>query len=490
MRYLAFDLGASSGKMYLGSFDGARLSLSQVHTFQNGVVPMGDALYWDFPAIYRNLCQGLTLACREGNVYSLGIDSFNNDFSLVDQRGELLTPMRAYRDQRTIRHEQAIYRRIAREELYHLSGNQLAPFNTYMQLCAMVENGQQYYFEHAHRLLMLPDLLVYLLTGCQVMEYTLAAETQMLDLISRQWIDRVLSAIPFPRRLLAELVMPGTAVGRITPRVCRALGMAPINVVSVCEHDTASAFLAAPVAPGTAVISSGTWSLVGMETDAPMVTEYGFRHNIANEGGMPGHHRLLKNVMGSWILQELLRQYALEGMKLDYAMMQAEALTAPPFAHLVDVDQRDFYQPGQMREKVESAARRAGGSAPQSPGAIFRAVYEGLAFKYRRVLEELESLAGRRLDKVFILGGGAQDALACQFTANATGRAVMAGLPEGTAVGNIICQMLSAGEIASVQEGRQLVKDSFPLRTYQPQDRAAWEQRYRVYRNYYTPANE
>lgn len=481
MRYLAFDLGASSGKMYLGGFDGSKLRLNPVHAFSNGVVCMGSALYWDFPAIYRNLCRGIALACQESSIHSLGIDSFNNDFSFVSRDGELLMPLRSYRDERTIRHESAIYSRIPPKELYMLSGNQLAPFNTYMQLCAMVESGQSFYFQHAHRLLMLPDLLVYLLTGNQVIEYTLAAETQMLDLNTKNWLGPVLDAIPFPAGLLPPLVEPGTPAGRVRPQVCSELGIRPIRLVSVCQHDTASAFLAAPADPDTAIISSGTWSLVGMEASSPVVTPYGFRHNIANEGGMPGHHRLLKNVMGSWLLQELLRAYALEGLHLDYAQMPALALQAPPFTHMINVDQRSFYAPGQMNQKIATAAQQAGDPSPQTPGAMFRAVYEGLALKYRRVIEELEILTGVKLRRIFLLGGGAQDQVACQFTANATGRPVTAGLPQGTAVGNILAQMLASGEISSVEQGRQLVRDSFTLQEYQPQDQPAWEQRYRDY---------
>lgn len=266
------------------------------------------------------------------------------------------------------------------------------------------------------------------------------------------------------------------------PQVCSELGIRPIRLVSVCQHDTASAFLAAPADPDTAIISSGTWSLVGMEASSPVVTPYGFRHNIANEGGMPGHHRLLKNVMALGSCRELLRAYALEGAGIwTTPKCRPWPCRAPPFTHMINVDQRSFYAPGQMNQKIATAAQQAGDPSPQTPGAMFRAVYEGLALKYRRVIEELEILTGVKLRRIFLLGGGAQDQVACQFTANATGRPVTAGLPQGTAVGNILAQMLASGEISSVEQGRQLVRDSFTLQEYQPQDQPAWEQRYRDY---------
>ncbi|MEA4897276.1 MAG: rhamnulokinase family protein [Christensenellaceae bacterium] len=475
MNYLAFDLGASSGKMFLGRFDGETLSIDPVHSFQNGIVQMGQAMYWDFPGIWRNLAEGIGKACAVAQVASIGLDGYNNDFTFVDRRGELLFPVRAYRDPRTIEHERAIYRRIPPRELYLLTGNQLAPFNTWMQLAAMVENGQQYLFDHADNLLMLPDLLVYLLTGNRVMEYTLAAQTQMLDLNTRTWIARTLDAIGFPKRLFAPLVMPGTHVGSLTEPVRQSLGVPGIDVVSVCEHDTASAFLAAPIDRDCAIISSGTWSLVGMEADLPIITEYGYAHNIANEGSLPGHHRLLKNVMGSWLLQELMRDWAQDGIRFSYEQMQAEALGARPFQHLIDANDRRFYSPGEMRRKIRSASLEHTGRAPETPGEYFRVVYEALALQYRRSLEALETFSGRRLTRISIIGGGSLDALACQFTADAANRPVVAGPADGTAIGNMLVQMLACGEIASIAQGREVVKNSCAFREYTPQSPEEWE---------------
>ncbi|NLD58405.1 MAG: rhamnulokinase [Clostridiales bacterium] len=486
MRYLAFDLGASSGKMALGEFDGRRLSVRPVHGFKNGIVRMGDGLYWDFPGIWANFLEGLSKACREAEIRSVGVDGFNNDFSFVDARGELLMPVRCYRDPRTLRHERAIYARIPPRELYMHTGNQLAPFNTYMQLAAMVENGQRFFFEHAENLLMLPDLLVFFLTGSRATEYTLAAETQMLDLNTKKWIPEILDAIGFPERLFAPLAMPGTVAGSIAPRVRAENGIGPIDCVSVCEHDTASAFLAAPAGPDSAILSSGTWALVGTEADAPVISEYGYRHNIANEGGFPGHHRILKNVMGGWILQQLQRDFALEGKVFDYGRIEALALAAEPFLCAIDVDDPRFFAPGEMRKTVREAALNAGERAPETPGEFFRTAYEALAFKYRDALETLERLLARHFRRLHVVGGGARDAVACQFAANAIGRPVLAGPADGTAIGNILVQMIASGAISSVEQGRQIVRESAMLREYEPRDVAIWEERYQAFREKYS----
>ena len=478
MRYLAFDLGASSGKMFVGHFDGERLTVKPIHNFKNGVVAMGNGLYWDFPGIWSNLCLGIQKAAQDHAITSLGIDSFNNDFSFIDEAGEMLFPVRSYRDARTIKHEKAIYGKIPREPLYMLSGNQLAPFNTYMQLAAMVENKQNYLFEHVKNLMMLPDLLGFYLTGNRVIEYTLAAETQMLDMRTKQWIPATLNALNFPESLLPPLQMPGTVLGKVSPEVCSALGISTFDCVNVCQHDTASAFLSAPMSEPSAIISGGTWSIVGIEVEQPYISEYGYAHNIANEGGFPGHHRLLKNVMGSWILQELIRDFALDGLTFDYVQIQKLALNAPAFSHMIDVDDQRFYSPGNMREKIRRACMETTGRAPETPGEYLRTVYEGLSFKYRQALSELETLTQNAYHRVHIIGGGSQDALACQFSANALSRTVIAGPIDGTAIGNILVQMIAHGEIDSIEQGRELIRRSQPLREYVPEDAAQWADQY------------
>ena len=471
--FLAFDLGASSGKLFSSAFDGDRLRIQSVFGFPNTLVKVRGALYWDFLGIFRQMSEGILKAAGEAGVDSFGIDSFNNDFSFIDPKGELLFPVRSYRDPRGETYAEKIYTRMSPRALYACTGNQIAPFNTLMQLAAMREAGQQYLFEKAHRLLFLPDLLGYALTGEAVTEYTLAAETQMLDWETRDWIDEILAAYDIPRALFAPLVMPGTVTGRGALE-----GIPAFDFVSVCEHDTASAFLASPLGANAAIISSGTWALVGVEHPKPVICETGFRWNIANEGSLPGHHRILRNVMGSWLLQELQRDFALLGQRFDYDRMQAEAMAAQPFQFLLDPDDPRFYYPGGMAGKIREACRETTGRAPETPGAFFRLVYESLALKYRLVLERIEALTGRQYEAVNIVGGGSKDALGAQFAANALGRRVVAGPADATSIGNILVQMLAHGDISSIKQGRALVAASFETREYLPQDAARWQAQY------------
>jgi len=486
MRLAAFDLGASSGKLFVGGFYGDRLSLEHVHDFPNGVVQLGDGMYWDFLDIYRQLTLGLQKASAGGSVASVGIDGFNNDFGLISRTGELLCPVRAYRDSRTEVLREAIYRRMSPRALYMRTGNQIAPFNTLMQLAAMVEAGQGHMLEGADRFLHLPDLLAYYLTGEKASEYTLAAETQFLDMNSREWLTDVLSAFSIPPHLFGRVTTPGTFLGKLSARYCDHAGIKPIAFASVCEHDTASAFLAAPVDRDTALISSGTWSLVGVEVDAPIITEYSFRCNIANEGGMPGHHRLLINVMGSWILQELQRNFAVLGKRYDFDEIGKMALEADAFQFLIDVDDRAFYAPGNMIGRIRDMCLALYGRAPESPAEFFRCAYESLAMKCRLAIERLETLIGHRLDTIRMVGGSAQDPIANQFTADACARPLLAGPVNASAIGNILAQLMAAGAISSVGEGRELVSRSFPLERYFPQQSTAWEEQYQRFKERFT----
>ena len=482
MKCVAFDLGASSGKLFEGHIENDRLHVAPVYAFPNGIVRLGDDMYWDFMRIYSELCEGLRRAEARAPVDSLGIDSFNNDFSLIDARGEMLIPIRSYRDPRTQRHWDEIFAIMPQREVYMRSGNQIAPFNTLMQLAAMKLSGQGFLLENAHRLLMLPDLLGYYITGKACIEYTLAAETELLDLNQRVWIDDILNAYGIPKRLLPELRMPGTVLGASTPEFNAQNRLRGFNFVNVSEHDTASAFLASPLGRKAAFISSGTWALVGAECDAPVINDLSYRANLANEGGMDGHHRLLRNVMGSWLIQELRRDYALDGQDYSFAEIQAMALQAAPFRFPIDPDSPEFYLPGEMRKKIRSVSLRANGSAPETPGEFFRCVYEALTMKYRLCVDLLEEALGCSYEAVNIFGGGCQDMLCNQFAANACGRRVVAGPIDASSIGNIAVQLIAHGELKNVAEARALIARSFELKTFEPQDHAEWNLHYADYR--------
>lgn len=481
MRYVAFDLGASSGKLFAGAIENGKLRIEPVHSFENGVICLGEGMYWDFLHIYREFCNGLRKAEEKGYVDSVGVDSYNNDFSLVDAQGEMLIPMRSYRDPRTKKHWNAIFSVMDERSVYMASGNQIAPFNTLMQLAAMRLNGQGYLMENARHLLMLPDLIGYYVTGVPRIEYTVAAETELLNLETRQWIPEIFEAYDIPRHIMPEIAEPCTILGKSTAEFNAREHLRGFDFVNVSEHDTASAFLTSPYGKNAVFISSGTWSLVGLENDVPIVNDFTYASNIANEGGMKGHHRLLKNVMGSWLLQELRKDFAADGMRFDYAEIQRLAGEAPAFRFPVDPDEDTFFLPGNMRRKIAEVSLRNNGIAPETPGEFFRCVYEALAMKYRFSVEQLEQATNRHCEVVHIFGGGCQDAMLNACTANACGRSVAAGPVDASAIGNIIGQMIAHGEVASVEAGRELVQNSFEIRMFSPENSEEWNAHYPQY---------
>jgi len=488
MKYIAFDLGASSGKLFSGEMKNGKLLVAPIHSFDNSVVALGDSLFWDFLHIFSEVCTGLRKAESSGPVDSFGIDSYNNDFSLVDRNGELLMPVRSYRDIRTKNHWNEIFSVMDERTLYMYSGNQIAPFNTLMQLAAMNLNGQHFLLEHAHRLLMLPDLIGYYITGKQCIEYTLAAETEFINLENKGWIDDVLTAYDVPRHLLPPLAMPGTVLGPSTEAFNLRNRLRGFDFVNVCEHDTASAFLASPCGKEAVYISSGTWSLIGLENDKPVVTDFTYAANIANEGGMDGHHRLLKNVMGAWLLQELRKDYAVSGQEFSYSEVNRLALEAEPFHFVIDPDSEEFYLPGEMRKKIQLVSMRNCGRAPETPGEFFRCVYEALAMKYRFCIEVLQKAAERNCEVVSIFGGGCKDQLLNRFTAGASGKRVVAGPGDASSIGNICVQMLAHGELRCIEDARELVRNSFELHTYEPEGTAVWDEHYPEFRSLFCKA--
>lgn len=484
MSYLAFDLGGSGGKLFLGSLRGDALLLEEVHRFVNAPVSAGAGLYWSLFGIFEQLGAGLRLAARKGAgdpIVSLGLDSFSNDFSLIDRNGEMLIPVRCYRDDRTERYAEATYRIMPKQRLHRITGNQIAPFNTLMQLSSMRCAGQGYLLEKAHKLLFTPDLLAYFLTGEAVSEYTIASVSQMMDLASGTWSDEILRAYGIPASLLAPIVAPGTPLGGLRKAYRDEHSLPAFRVVSVCEHDTASAFLASVAEGPRVIISCGTWSLVGTVTDAPVINDTTFRHNIANEGGYRGGVRVLRNVMGLWILQQIRRDYAAMGENVGFGDMSRAAAEARPFAFRFDPDDPGLFAPENMLAAVRAKCRGKGGREPGTLGEIVRAVEESLAFKYRWAIEKIEAAVGRKLPVINILGGGCQDEMLCHFTANACGRPVIAGPAEATALGNLMVQLVADGKLSSLEEGRRLIASSFPSVLYQPEDTAVWAEKYAEY---------
>jgi rhamnulokinase len=464
-RVAAVDLGASSGRVMLGSVGANVLELHELNRFWNGPVRVSGRLHWDVLHLYRAMLEGLHLA---GPIDSVGIDSWAVDYGLLDSSGHLLSNPVHYRDSRTDGVMERVLATITASELYAVTGLQQLPFNTIYQLAA--ESGTP--LTAASSLLMIPDLLSYWLTGVVGVERTNASTTQLYDVHARDWSDELISRVGLPRRVFPRLWEPGDVVGDVLPD---ETGLAPgIPVIAVGSHDTASAVVAVPAADDRfAYISSGTWSLVGLELDAPVLTDDAREANFTNEGGVDGRIRFLRNVMGLWILQECQRVWGDD----DLAGLLRDAAAAPPFAVLIDPDAPEFLAPGNMPARIEEHCRAAGQDVPRSRGAVVRCILESLALAYRRTLRAAQTIADRDVDVLHVIGGGSQNELLCQLTADACGVPVLAGPVEASALGNVLVQARALGEpFPDLGAMRALVRSTHSLRRYDPQGKPAdWD---------------
>ena len=464
--YLAVDLGAESGRVVLGRFDGGRVSLEEFHRFPNTPARLPDGLHWDVLRILSEIKDGLAKAVREEEIEGIGIDSWGVDFGLLDGEGALVSNPYHHRDARTEGMMDEAFGLVGKEEIYRTTGIQFLPINTLYQLLAM--RGSPL-LEAAETMLLIPDLMNYWLTGEKACEYTNATTTQLLDLQDGGWSTDLLKGLDLPSRILAPIVQPATELGPLLPGVAEEVGAGP-PVFAVASHDTASAVVAVPAeGEDFAYISSGTWSLVGVELPSPVTTEEGLRANFTNEGGFGGKTRLLKNVMGLWLLQECRRQWAREGYEYTYEELARLAEDAPPAGPLVDPDHPAFLAPGDMASRIRSFCEETGQRPPQEPAAVTRCVFESLALKYRHALEQAENLAGRAIGTINVVGGGSQNSLLCQLTADATRRPVLAGPVEATALGNLMVQAYARGHLASLEEMREAVRRSVKVQEYEPQ---------------------
>ena len=465
---LAFDLGAESGRAILGRFDGVRLDLEELYRFPTGATAVHDRLYWDVLRLHDEIKAGLRAAAGS-RIRSVGIDTWGVDFGLLAADGSLIDNPRHYRDPRTEGVMERALERVSRERVFAATGVQLLPINTLFQLLAMQEASAPR-LAAARGFLMMADLLHYFLTGERVCEFTNATTTQFYDPRRGRWSTELFEAFGLPGRILPEIVAPGTRIGPLLETVTRDCGLSPgVPVVAPATHDTGAAVAAVPAeGPDFAYISSGTWSLMGAELRAPDLSEGALRYNFTNEGGVGGAFRFLKNIMGLWLVQECRRTWAAAGRERSYADLARAAEEAPGFGPLVDPDDRRFLPPGDMPGRVAAFCRETGQAEPAGEGAVIRCLLESLALKYRWVLERLEEVLGRRLEPVHVVGGGSRNSLLCQLTADATGRPVVAGPAEATAIGNLLVQALGLGCLGSAEEIRAVVRASFEPRTFTP----------------------
>ncbi len=478
--YLAFDLGAESGRAVVGRFDGTRLELLTIHRFPNGPVKVLGSLYWDVLRLFSELKQGLALYRRQygSALDGIGLDTWGVDSALLGRHDVLLGNPHHYRDPRTEGMLAAAFARVPREEIFEYTGIQFMEINSLYQLLSMKLSGDPT-LENAEALLMMPDLFNFWLTGVKACEFSDATTTQFYDPRKRDWARPLLEKLGLPTHILQPVVQPGTVLGPLLPEIAEETGLEEVPVIAPACHDTGSAVAAVPArGKDFAYISSGTWSLMGVESPEPVITKESLAFNFTNEGGVCGTFRLLKNIMGLWLVQECRRTWAQEGEELSYAQLTDLAAEAPAFGPLIEPDSHDFLRPGDMPSRIRAFCGRTGQKVPETKGEIIRCALESLALKYCWVLEKLEIMCGSRLGTIHVVGGGSQNRLLCQLTADATQRPVVAGPVEATAAGNILMQAIARGHIASLAEGREVIRRSFDLLTYEPGPAAGWDEAY------------
>ncbi len=483
--FLAVDLGASSGRVLAGSFDGEKLLLQEVHRFDNGPAHVAGRMYWDLLHLWEQVQQGLrSAAARYGKqVQSVGVDTWGVDFALLADGDELLGNPYHYRDRRTQGALERAFEIVPREEIFRATGIQFMEINTLYQLLAM-KWQESPLLGPARRMLMIPDLFHWLLSGRQTNEFTNASTTQMLDPRTGDWAHELLRRFELPLELLGPISQPGEVLGALLPDVARQTGLEGVQVVLPPTHDTAAAVLAVPAQgtpggdPSWCYISSGTWSLMGVESPEPVLSDECLKLNFTNEGGVGRTVRLLKNITGLWLLQECRRVWNRQGRDFSWEDLTRLADQAPPLRCFINPDAPDFVAPESMPEAIRQFCNRTGQEVPSDEGAIVRCAVESLAMKCRQVLSWLERLTGTRVETIHIVGGGTRNTQLCQATADACGRLVLAGPVEATATGNCLMQAIAAGELGSVEEARAVVRSSFPLETYEPHNTAAWDEAY------------
>ncbi|MGW3802839.1 rhamnulokinase [Streptomyces clavifer] len=473
--FAAVDLGATSGRVITGRVSPDELVLTEVHRFANTPVRLPDGLRWDVLSLYQGMLDGLRAAARSGPVTSVGIDTWAVDYGLLDSDGALLGLPFHYRDGRNASASDAVLAVCGAQKLYAVSGLQHLPFNTVFQLAAHRSTAQ---WEAARTLLLMPDLLVYWLTGTVGAEVTNASTTGLFDARTGTWSDALIGRLGLERSLFPPLREPGDPAGTLLPHVSEFTGLpAGTPVTAVASHDTASAVAAVPASePGFAYVSCGTWSLAGLELDAPVLSEESRAANFTNERGVDGTVRYLRNIMGMWLLEECRRTWEREGGSPSLAGLLADAARARPFAAVIDPDDPVFLAPGDMPSRIDAVLTGTGQAPPDSPGGYVRCVLESLALAHRRTLRRAAQLAGRELSRIHLVGGGSRNELLCQWTADATGLPVTAGPAEATALGNVLLQARAHGLVGGTADTRRLVARTQELRHYTPQgDPGAWD---------------
>lgn len=478
--YLAVDLGAESGRVMAGRFDGQKIALEQFHRFSNGPVNLGGTLRWDLTNLWSEIQNGLRIAGSKlnGSAVSVGVDTWGVDYVLMNKNDELLGLPWNHRDSRTDGMIQKACARVPRSEIFAETGMQFLQINSLYQLLAMQERDPEL-LDQARKFLMVPDYFHWCLSGSRVVEFTNATTSQMLNAKTRDWAFDMLRKFELPTEIFPEVVNPGANLGTLRKHVADFTGLGKLNVVTPATHDTGAAIAAIPTTrtgnADWAYISSGTWSLMGVEVQDAILTPQALARNVTNEGGVDGTYRVLKNIMGLWLVQRCKRAFAARGKDLDYTELTRLAAEAAPFRSLVDPDNATFLGPADMTVAIADECRRTGQPVPETEGQFVRCALESLALKYRMVLGWMEELTGTRVEVIHVVGGGCKNQLLNQFTADACGRPVFAGPVEATALGNVLLQARAAGDLSSLSEIRDVVRASESIGEHAPQQSSAWD---------------
>jgi rhamnulokinase len=474
--YLGIDLGAESGRVMLGTLSAGKLSLEELHRFPNGAVRLGDTLRWDVLRLWQEIKTGLRLAAQRGLPYaSVSVDSWAIDYVLMSEQEPMIRAPFCYRDSRTESTYESLRRNVGEQKIYGETGIQFMPINTLYHLAAEAKSDPELHAA-ATRFLMIGDWFHYLLCGRAAQEESNASSTQLWNPARRSWSDELIQAAGLPRHLFPTVVPPCSRLGRLQAALQIETGLNGLEVVAGCVHDTGAAVAAVPAAEGDnwAYLSSGTWSLIGVELPKPLLTEEARAANFTNETGVGGTSRFLRNASGLWILQECKRIWAESGNQWSYDELTAFAAKAEPFRSLIDPAAAVFLRPCDMPKQVREACRARKQPEPETPGQFTRCILESLALAYRRLLNGVEKITGRNIETLYVVGGGSKSALLNQMTADATGHTVVAGPVEATVIGNILLQALTLGHIQSHAELRAIVRNSFPLTTYHPTAQDEW----------------
>lgn len=479
-RVLAIDFGASSGRAILGTFDGGKITLEEVHRFTNDPVTVNGTVYWDVLRLFHEIKQGMIKANAAGGFDSVGIDTWGVDFGLLDSEGRLLENPIHYRDLRTKGLVEDSFDLIPKEKFYGLTGIQFMELNTVFQLYSLSKYRPQL-LERADSLLFMPDLFGYMLTGKKATEYSIATTSQLVDIKNGGWCGEIFEKLGIPMRLMGDISKPGSVLRALSDEIIEECGLTGKEVlISVCGHDTQSAITAVPAEEKNfAFLSSGTWSLFGTELDKPIVNETSLAMNITNEGGCEDKTGFLKNIIGLWLIQESRRHWNRNGNNYSYADLEKLALEAEPFRCFIDPDAPEFVPMGNIPERVREYCRRTGQYVPGTVGEIMRCIYESLAMKYRTTFDKLRECTGIDYPCIHVIGGGVKDGLLCGMTASSCGVPVKAGPIEATVLGNIAVQLLAQGCVKDVAEARKLIANSESIKEYAPENAQVWSEAYK-----------